>query len=451
MSTIEAKSRRDVLRALKRDQMGSVAGVMGLAIVPLVLVLGLAIDGGIAYGARSKLQGAIDSAALAGARVASTEGKDVVADSRMYFDANYPSDYLGGRIMSFQPVFDDETRELRIDAEVEVPTAFMQLAGFETVTVGATTTAQQQLSGMELALVLDVTGSMTKSDPSGGIKIEALQKAANSLLTVIYGDNETVEDVSVAVVPYNTEVNLGSHRTDLLTGYDADAFGADGWGGCVEARAEPYDQDDTPPWSAAFTALLWPADPDNAYNPDGDPNAFCPKSEVLPLTAEKSVIEAHINGLEADGFTMTNVGFTWGWRTISPRWQGGWDGGVDPVDYDDKKIGKAIIFMTDGVADWFKGYYTAYGFLADGRLGTKKEKKAESEVNDRLLETCELAKAEGIEVYTVMFALDDAKIEEDYRACATDADHFFDAPDGATLEAAFRDIAGQLTSLRLTQ
>jgi hypothetical protein len=45
--------------------------------------------------------------------------------------------------MSFQPVFDDETRELRIDAEVEVPTAFMQLAGFETVTVGATTTAQQ--------------------------------------------------------------------------------------------------------------------------------------------------------------------------------------------------------------------------------------------------------------------------------------------------------------------
>jgi hypothetical protein len=175
---------------------------------------------------------------------------------------------------------------------------------------------------MELALVLDVTGSMTKSDPSGGIKIEALQKAANSLLTVIYGDNETVEDVSVAVVPYNTEVNLGSHRTDLLTGYDADAFGADGWGGCVEARAEPYDQDDTPPWSAAFTALLWPADPDNAYNPDGDPNAFCPKSEVLPLTAEKSVIEAHINGLEADGFTMTNVGFTWGWRTISPRWQG---------------------------------------------------------------------------------------------------------------------------------
>lgn len=424
--------------------------IMGLAAVPLFLVLGFAVDGGLAYNARSKLQGAIDSAALAGAQAASNDGADLVADARMYFDANYPDDYLGGRIASFEPSFDDETRELTIDAEVEVPTAFMRLAGVSTLRIGVTSTAQQQLNGIELALVLDVTGSMNDPDPGGGTKLEALQTAAHTLLNIIYGESDTIDDVSVAVIPYNTEVNLGSGRTDVLTGFDATAFGADGWAGCVEARAAPFDQDDTPPSDQAFTALLWPAEPDNPYNADNDPNAFCPSSEVLPLTAQKSVIAGHFDGLTAGGFTMTNVGFIWGWRTISPRWRATWGAAETPVDYDDPTIKKAIIFMTDGVADWSDRYYTAYGYLSEGRLGTTSESLAEAEVNDRLLLTCAAAKAAGLEVYTVMFALNNPTIEADYRACASSDDHFFDAPDGAQLDAAFRSIAGQLTSLRLT-
>ena len=63
--------------------------------------------------------------------------------------------------------------------------------------------------------------------------------------------------------------------------------------------------------------------------------------------------------------------------------------------------------MTDGKADWAPGYYTSYGFLAEGRLDTTSETIAEGEVNNRLLESCELAKEQGIEVYTVMFDLND--------------------------------------------
>ncbi len=432
------------------DEQGGVAVLLGLSIVPLALVLGLAVDGGLAYSARSKLQGAADSAVLAGAQAASVEGSDVVADAQKYFNANYPSDYLDGRITNFETTFNDESRELTVDAEVEIPTAFMKLAGIPTVSVAVTSSAQQQLSGIELAMVLDVTGSMNRADPSGGTKLESLKTASNTLLDVIYGENDLVDDVSISVIPYNTEVNLGSSRRDFLTGFDETAFGDAGWKGCVEAREAPFDQDDTPPSEEAFTALLWPA-LNSRYNRSNDPNAFCPDSEVLPLTAEKSTVADHIDDLSASGFTMTNVGFTWGWRTVSPRWRGAWGSAQAPVEYDDPKINKAIIFMTDGIADWSRDYYTAYGFLRDGRLGSKNERRAESEVNDRLLESCEAAKAEGIEVYTVMFALNNAAIERDYRACASSDDHFFDAPDGDELDAAFRDIAGQLTSLRLTQ
>lgn len=436
---------------LGRAESGGVAAAVGLAVVPLVLALGLAVDAGMAYGAHSKLQGAIDAAVLASARAASAEGADIEADARMYFDANFPSDYLGSELIAFDTSFNEDTRELTVDAEIAIPTSFMRIAGWSTMPVAASATAQHLLSGMELALVLDVTGSMDDPDPAGGTKLEALQAASGTLLDVIYGENETIPDVSISIVPYNTEVNLGADRTDLLTGFDPSAYGSDGWKGCVEARNQPFDQDDTPPSEEPFTAFLWEAGEGTGYNPSEDPNAYCPDSEVLPLTAEKSVLEGHIEGLEADGFTMTNVGFTWGWRTISPRWLGEWGGAEAPVDYDHPTINKAIIFMTDGVADWAPGYDTAYGFLSEGQLGTTNETIAEGEVNDRLLESCALAKAEGVEVYTVMFALDNPVIEADYRACASSSEHFFDAPDGTTLEAAFRDIAGRLTSLRLTQ
>ena len=446
-----ATTQKARLASLAKEQKGSVSSIIGLSLVPIVLALGLAVDGSLAFGTHNKLQSAVDAAALASARASSSEDGDVEADARMFFNANFPDDYLGGRVTDFDARFNEDTGEVTIDAEVEIPTSFMKLAGFSTVPIAVSSTAQQQLSGLELAMVLDVTGSMRFADPSGGTKIQALIDASETLLDVIYGDNDTVDDVSISVVPYNTEVNLGSDRTDLLTGFDPDDFGAAGWKGCVEARAQPFDQDDTPPSVAAFTALQWPAGQGTRFNPSNDPNAFCPDSEVLPLTAERSVISDHIEDLEPDGFTMTNVGLTWGWRTISPRWQGQWGADSDPVDYDHPTIKKAIIFMTDGVADWSSGYYTAYGFLNERRLGTRNERRAEAEVNDRLLESCELAKEQGIEVYTVMFALNNPVIEQDYRTCASSDDHFFDAPNGAVLEAAFREIAGQLTTLRLTQ
>ena len=456
---------------LPSDEKGGVSTIIGLSIIPVILALGLAVDGGVAYGAHSKLQGALDAAALASARAASIEGADVEADAQMFFEANFPRDFLGSRVTDFDANFNEETGELTVDAELDIPTSFMRVAGFSTMSVAATATAQQQLNGIELAMVLDVTGSMNRPDPAGGTKLEALKDASETLLNVIYGEKETVKDVSISVVPYNTQVNLGDDRTSFLAGFNEDDFGDDGWKGCVEARAEPFDQDDTPPSQEPFTAFLWPIGEGTGFNPSQDPNAFCPDSEVLPLTAEKSVISDHIDDLEAEGFTMTNVGFTWGWRTISPEWRTAWnisrveaEGDDDlpafgagrssedaPVAYDHPTVSKAIIFMTDGRADWAPGYYTSYGFLNEGRLDTTSEPIAESEVNDRLLESCELAKIEGIEIYTVMFALNDATIERDYRACASSEEHFFDAPDGEALDAAFRDIAGQLTSLRLTQ
>lgn len=440
------------LSSFRRCDGGGVIMLIGISIIPITLVLGLAVDSGLAYNARSKLQGAIDSAALAGAKRLNAEEAEMKSEARMFFDANYPKDFLGGRVTDFDADFDDDDREFSVDATVEVPTAFMRIAGIPTVTVTASAAVKQQLTSIELAMVLDVTGSMEDPDPSGGTKLEALQQASNTLLDVLFGDEDTAEGVAISVVPYSGAVNVGDDRTGWLTGYDPDDFGTHSWKGCVEARSGSNDRDDTPPSDRNFTALLWP--PVYSYfNPSNDPNAFCPDPEVLPLTASRSVVTDHIGTLAPLGATLNSAGFVWGWRSISPRWRSAWNLGDRPLDYDEPGGSKAIVFMTDGQTTFYPGrsYYGAYGFTSDRRLGTRSPGRAVQEADRRLLESCTLAKAEGIQVFTIMYALNNASVEQLYRSCASSNDHFFDAPNGDTLEAAFRNIAGQLSSLRLSQ
>ena len=440
------------LSSFRRCDGGGVIMLIGLSIIPMALVLGLAVDSGLAYNARSKLQGAIDSAALAGAKRLSADKAEMKSEARMFFDANYPYDFLGGRVTDFDADFNDDDREFSVDATIEVPTAFMRIAGIPTVTVTASAAVKQQLTSIELAMVLDVTGSMGEPDPGGGTKLEALKQASDTLLDVLFGDEDLAEGVAISVVPYSGAVNVGDDRTGWLTGYDPDDFGADGWKGCIEARSGSNDRDDTPPSDQNLTALLWP--PVNSYfNPSNDPNAYCPDPEVLPLTESKSEVADHIDTLAPLGATLNTAGFVWGWRSISPRWRSAWNLGDRPLDYDEPGASKAIVFMTDGKTTFYPGrsYYGAYGFTNERRLGTSSPGRAVQEADKRLLESCALARAEGIQVFTVMYALNDASVEQLYRNCASSEGHFFDAPNGGTLEAAFRNIAGQLSSLRLSQ
>jgi len=438
--------------SLCRCSNGGVAIIAGLSILPLILALGLAVDSGLAYNTQSKLQAALDSAVLAGARKIGSDAEDMKAEARMFFDANYPSDYLGGQILSFDADFDIDTRELNVDATVEVPTAFMRVVGIDSVEITVDASAQQILNGIELALVLDITGSMNLSDPGGGTKLEALKEATTILLDTIYGENDTAENVAVSVVPYNSLVNIGDSRTDWLDDFDEDDFEPGEWKGCVEARGGTLDRDDTPPSIAAITAMLWPP-VDSFFNPSNDPNLFCPDNEVLPLTKNRTTIADHVEALSAEGATLTTVGFVWGWRTISPLWGSAWGLDEGPVDYGDKAIKKAIVFMTDGITVIHPEdkYYNAYGFTEDGRLGTTAADVATQEADDRLLESCELAKEEGVEIFTVMYALNDPTIEQLYRDCASSSAHFFDVPDSTRLEGAFGSIAGRLVGLHLSQ
>ena len=440
---------------------GGVAMIVGLSVLVLAGALGVAIDGARGYTAKSKLQGAVDAAALAGAKAYTQNQDDPSAEARMFFDANYADGFMDGRVSMFDADINESSENMVVEAAATIPTTFMQIFGFDEITVTSEAEVSAAHTDLELAIVVDVTGSMNWLDSKGDVKIDSLETAGLSLLSAIYDEATSLPGVYISLVPYRAAVNIGNSRDSWLRDYDEADFDPFDWQGCVLARGGSRDRNDNPPNRRRnrFPPYIWPADRwewwmDGVLGPY-DPNIICPNNEIISLTDQRSTIEDGIRALEArsGGGTQTSMGLAWGWRTVSPRWRGYWAGATPsdlPLDYDEPDLVKAVVFMTDGIADigW---ELMAYGFLDEGQLGTTDEITAESEINSRLSTICDSMKDEGIQIFSVMFAVTDPTIETTYRNCASKPEYFFNSPTGEELDTAFEEIGRRLASLRIAQ
>ncbi len=511
------------LGKLLPDRRGAVAAFVAVGIVPLVGFVGLATDAGRGYMVKSKLHQALDSAGLAGGRAMLELDRD--DDIVQFFEANFPVGYMGSDVTG--PTIDADESEglLTLTATATVPTSFMQVLGFEDITVSARTVVHRAVRGMELALIMDNTGSMR----SGG-KIGAMRDAAHDLVDILYGEDDTVNDFWVALVPYAATVNIGADKTPWLAAYEPadylppawevstnyveDDFASfDGlpyqaltdntgsqpdinpsdwqvltaisWKGCVEARAAPFDQTDALPSAEAFTHQFWPTtmgvytpstgdndwdwaniDETNGAQNDGlGPNLGC-GPPITPLSASKTAVKDAIDDMQPwhRGGTMANLGLAWGWRVLSPTWQGMWGGATPaelPLSYDTPLMDKVAVILTDGVNQWYDwptglpnnpdADYTAYGRVSEGRLGTTNGGAATTEINARLLAVCNAMKSQGIIIFAITFQLNNTTTQDLYRSCATSPAHYFNSPSNDDLQDVFHEIGNELTNLRLAQ
>ncbi|MGH6902737.1 MAG: hypothetical protein ACREIR_08355, partial [Geminicoccaceae bacterium] len=280
-------------------------------------------------------------------------------------------------------------------------------------------------------------------------------------------------------------------------------------------------------FSASNRATWGPYIPgDNEWDPDGlesdlnldndlyqnwgtGPNLGCGPA-ITPLVASKTTVLAAIDEMAPwhRGGTMANLGLAWGWRVLSPRWRGLWDGDLPdelPLDYEVQNMEKVIILLTDGNNEWYDwpgpnsatvpstasgncgegstvvplgglpgdnnaqgtsststcgtlrttypgGDYNAYGRLSEGRLGTTNKNTANGVLDNRMLDMCQTMKAEGIIIYTMTFGPSpDAGTQNLFENCATEPDMYFNAPTATALQQAFVEIADQLSSLRIAE
>ncbi|MFV0298200.1 MAG: pilus assembly protein TadG-related protein [Hyphomicrobiaceae bacterium] len=416
------KSARDLLASFRDNTQGTVAIIFGLCIFVLFLAVGLAIDTGRVMHAKSTLADAADAAALAAAKElkqSNLTDQEVRDLALKYFEANITGH--GGNyaeVQSFQVQIDRNQNSVRLDIASTVPTVFGPLAGINTIDVPNTSVAIFDSKDIEVGLQLDITGSMCY--PCS--KIDALKDAvagAGGLLDILMPDSGTTNHVRVGLAPFAAGVNAGRYAgavSDFRVGSD----------NCVYERRDEALQatDEAPIGSNASFKVR--ADLPGAY--------ACPSSaEVVGLTNDKSMLRSEIDSWRTGGSTAGHLGAAWAWGLVSPKWASIW-GGTPPAAYHDGRTYKYVILMTDGT-------YNTVG----GRQSPSNVPKSKKFAQD----TCTAMKADGVIVYTIGFQVPNGD-KPGLRNCASSSSKFYDAADGETLKAAFRAIAEEINSLRLS-
>lgn len=194
-----------------RDRRGAFAMQMALMMIPLVLCVGLAVDGGRVFLARFNLMSALDAAALAMGSMTDPNA-DLNAMAARYVAENFRmADTSAVTLTSTPSTITPSTEEIRLQGTVAVSTYFMPLAGISSVDVSAESVVKRGGADVEVALVLDTTGSMS------GIRMTNLKSAAKSLVNIVVNPVQTPWYSKVALVPYANSVYLGD-KADTARG-----------------------------------------------------------------------------------------------------------------------------------------------------------------------------------------------------------------------------------------
>ncbi len=200
-------------------------------------------------------------------------------------------------------------------------------------------------------------------------KIDNLKIAASEFVDTMLA-NDPNHRISIAIVPYNAQVNIGP---DMVT-----AFNITGPNGvtdvnCTEPARSTFNTlalsrtDPLPMMAYADIAhgtnqTNSAVSPLSTYAVPNYSNVYCKPSTVnvvrLPSN-NATLLKQQINGLRAEGNTSITLGMKWGATMLDPSMRSAYAGFIGqgkmpasalnrPFAYDDKENMKFVILMTDG-------------------------------------------------------------------------------------------------------
>ncbi|WP_428409264.1 pilus assembly protein TadG-related protein [Hyphococcus sp.] len=294
-------------KGFARARDGNISFLFAFMATALFLFAGGAVDYTRWNSVRADMIESMDAASLALAQLNASDPDITDAElkdyGRKFFEANF--NYEG----SLEPGWDiefglDNQAVIITCINGKIKTYLLGVAGIKDLDIDKCVEITKKGSGrVELALVLDVTGSMNDSI-GGKKKIDSLKDAVEIMLDVMYGDDATSQNLKIGVVPFNANVNAGGSTSWSSAWADTNAeayyhgrrfFHVDEsgnvdmntkvnhftlydstpgltWQGCVESRPYPLDELDIPPGGTLTTANLnaymsIPTDYDGSSNP----------------------------------------------------------------------------------------------------------------------------------------------------------------------------------------
>jgi len=455
----------DAAARFSGDRRGNFAVMMALVCSVVVLAAGYGVNIAQLFMTRSNLLNALDAAVTSTARDLTTGHileKDARPTVEAFLLANGGTGFAAADDISLDSLVVDKARgTVSAEASILVDLAFPLFGTADRQKVAVRSASLYSDKKIEVAMMLDVTGSMS------GQKIRDLKAAAtNAVNALLQGQGKTDPRVRVALVPYAEAVNAGRLASDVVF---IEKAGGSNLPPPIDATRKEI-RANTGAWEDNCATERKLMDGSADFSDDGpfserlndqrrryiarinrdDRLEVCPRAAIEPLTADADVLKETIRDFSASGVTAGGIGVQWAYYMLSSKWRSVIKGaglGEGPADFDKKKVAKIAILMTDGQ------FNTAFAGRGANQ-GDKSRKNAEG--------LCGAMKEDGIEIFTIGFDLNSRDMQpweqEQAKAvlrnCASpdvsSIKHYYEASTGEELDAAYQEIIRNTERLYLT-
>lgn len=431
------------IRTFVPDRRGNIAITFALSFLPVMGMVGAAMDYGSLTNVKSAMKQASDLTAVSLAKVAPNKtATELQALGDQYYRSNLTMP-LSNLVVT--TTFSKDEGGITVAATGDVQMAVMKAFGINTMTTSVKSKAGVGGARMRVALVIDVTGSM-KDDG----KMDATKTATKDLIDQLQQAGSNDGDVYISLVAFNKNVNIGTANasaswlnwTDwdnkngkctytyygytynyntnksncLAYGYTWTPKSHSYWQGCVTDRNQNWDT----------TAAIPTATDTNSYFIPEDYSAC--STQLTQMSNDFAGLKAKVDSLTPNGMTNQAIGFVWGWQTLV-----GGAGMTVPAEESGMKYEHIIIHMSDGLNTQDRWYGDAWN------------------IDNRQKMACDNAKAAGITVYTVHVNTGGDPVAEGLQYCASDDKKFTIAYNGDQIKAAFDKIGGGYNRARLSE
>lgn len=206
---------RNISRQYVRCEEGVTAVIWALTLLPMMVLLGFAVDISRVSSAERHLQIAVDSAVLACAlnyaQNSNAGEAQRLAEAIDTFEGMYDAD-IAGSLSRFSTlnidVIDQGGGAIRAEVTGNLPLAFGGLLGRDSVNIFATSTATAAPPrDVELVLVLDNTTSMFRNN-----RFNLMRGAAKDFVNNVMDASLEEGATKIGIVPWATLVNINSER-----------------------------------------------------------------------------------------------------------------------------------------------------------------------------------------------------------------------------------------------
>jgi Flp pilus assembly protein TadG len=397
------------------DRRGGVAPMFALGLVPVIGFVGAAVDYSRGNAARTAMQASLDATALMLSRDAATMTPgEVSAKAVSFFTAQFNRPEAADvQITATLSSPQAGSFTLHVAASANVPTTFTKLLGQDKLDISTSADVKWGIKKLEVALALDNTGSMAQSG-----KLTQLKTAAHNLLTTLQAAAKQPGDVKVAIIPFDTGVNVGTgYKDQFWIDYTVKNIQKSQWTGCVMDRDQSNDVLDTEPVSGSVHTL-YPA------TTCGKLTSLMPLTDVLDTTGYTN-LNNKIDAMKASGNTNVTIGLAWAWHALTPTLPLPEGSAPDP-----SKLDKVIILLTDGTNT------------------QNRWSSSESSIDNRTSTACANVKAANIQIYTVRVIDGNTTL---LKNCASKPTMYYDVQQASQLNGVFTSIAQTLANLRIAK